>query len=253
MKKILSILFLLMAINIFPEEYSPIYPTTLQIKVKKERGTGEFTVFNTSDERKNFEIVIKDIDNRGQPSELSKYMKVFPRKFSLEPGKNKDIRVMITGFPEELMGKGEYKSALLIKGLSSKLSEKYESKKKEGITTVIDLKIDISMSIYGLTGNEVEEIEVLSFKEMKNKEGKAVYNIKVKNNGNYSYEIFVKGIDSNNKEVYRGYPVKVISGYSQSLEILKEDYTSIEILEKNQEKIIGKYSITELNNKSISK
>lgn len=250
MKKVL-IVILLMCISLvsFAErvdgEQTPIYPATLAIPIEKSKNIRTFTVYNTTTERKSFELMVKEQDNFNQVSEVAKYIKVFPRKFSLEPGKSKEVRVSVEDLPEEMLGKGEYKAALSIKGLSSKINEKYESKENNGqITTVLNIKINVNMGIYVLSGNEFEKVEITKFKinKLKNE-----YEGKINNTGNYSYSVIIKILDKDKNILSRKEKVKIFPGIANdvSFPIIKNaDKIEIEVFEK--EKILETLNIADL-------
>lgn len=232
MKKIVLLIYTLICLSVYSNNsYSPIYPTTVGINVGKGKKVGEFKIFNTGDKVKTFEVSVKDTDNFGVASQVKDYIKVFPRSFSLKPGETKTIRVMLRDFPKELMGKGEYRGALLVKGLSSKIENQYESKDQKGITASVDIKIDVSMAIYVLTGNEKTEIEVVS---KKTQEDRTI--LELKNKGNYSYEVLIEGFNKNGKLIEEGYPIKVIAGDSQKFTIGGTNVSKIKIYEVKESK-----------------
>lgn len=234
MKKIILLIytFTLMCLSVYANNsYSPIYPTTVQINIGKGKKVGEFKIFNTGDKIKTFEVAIKNTDNSGAVSQIKDYLKVFPKSFSLKPGETKTIRVMLRDFPKELMGKGELKGSLLIKGLSSKIENQYESKDQKGITATVDIKIDVSMAIYVLTGNEKSGIEILSKKSGANKTV-----LELKNIGNYSYEVLVEAYDKKGKVIEGGYPMKIVSGESQKFGIASDSISKIKMYEFKDEK-----------------
>ena len=250
MKKILiGLLLIVLAVTTFAErsegEQTPIYPATLSIPIEKSKNIKVFTVYNTTTERKSFEIEIKKEDNFGEISQVSKYIKVFPKRFSLEPGKSKEVRVNVENIPEEMLGKGEYKAALLIKGLSSKVNEKYESKAKSGaITTTLNIKINISMGIYVLTGNEFEKVEIEKFRLNKatNK-----YEAKIKNTGNYSYPVVLNILDKNKNVLSKRESIKIFPGIATDISfpaIVNSDKIEIKFSEK--EKSLKLYEISDL-------
>lgn len=232
MKKIVLLMYTLICLSVYSNNsYSPIYPTTVGINVGKGKKVGEFKIFNTGDKVKTFEVSVKDTDNFGVVSQVKDYIKVFPRSFSLKPGETKTIRVMLRDFPKELMGKGEYRGALLVKGLSSKIENQYESKEQKGITASVDIKIDVSMAIYVLTGNEKTEVEVIS----KKTQGDRTI-LELKNRGNYSYEVLVEGFNKNGKLIEEGYPIKIIAGDNQKFTIEGTNVSKIKIYEVKESK-----------------
>lgn len=232
MKKIVLLMYTLICLSVYSNNsYSPIYPTTVGINVGKGKKVGEFKIFNTGDKVKTFEVSVKDTDNFGVISQVKDYIKVFPRSFSLKPGETKTIRVMLRDFPKELMGKGEYRGALLVKGLSSKIENQYESKEQKGITASVDIKIDVSMAIYVLTGNEKTEVEVIS----KKTQGDRTI-LELKNRGNYSYEVLVEGFNKNGKLIEEGYPIKIIAGDNQKFTIEGTNVSKIKIYEVKESK-----------------
>lgn len=232
MKKILVLIYTLICLSVYSDNsYSPIYPTTVGINIGKREKVGEFKIFNTGDKIKTFEVSIKDNDNSGMASPIKKYMKIFPKSFSLKPGETKTIRVMLRDFPEELMGKGEFRGALLIKGLSSKIENQYESKNKNGITASVDIKIDVSMAVYVLTGNEKNGIEILS----KKVQGEKTF-LELKNSGNYSYEILVEAFNKSGKLIEEGYSMKIITGETQSFRVNSQSISKLKIYEVKENK-----------------
>lgn len=250
MKKILiGILLIVLTVTSFAErsegEQTPIYPATLSIPIEKSKNIKIFTVYNTTLERKSFELEVKNEDNFGEISQVSKYIKIFPKRFSLEPGKSKEIRVNVENVPKEMLGKGEYKAALLIKGLSSKVNEKYESKVKSGvITTTLNIKVNISMGIYVLTGNEFEKVEIEKF--ILNKSNN-MYEAKIKNTGNYSYPVVLKILDKNKNVLSERESIKIFPGLVTDISfpaIENSDKIEIELSEK--EKSLKLYEISDL-------
>ncbi len=249
MKKLLTlILTLVVGVYAFAGTYSPIYPTILTLDLKKSRPIAEFKIFNTADQRKNYEVIVKDVDNQGTKSILAQYIKIFPQKFSLEAGTNKDIRVMVASFPSELKGKGEYRAALLITGNDTKVADKYVSKDPKAITTSIDLKIDVSMAVYGLSGGETEKVTPVNLTT--SADGKNL-EFKVKNDGNYSYPIAVTSYDTTGKQI--GEPVirKLIAGYDDVLSFPKAGVATIKVATYSQEarkpgKELGSYPVASL-------
>lgn len=232
MKRIVLLMYTLICLSVYSDNsYSPIYPTTVGINIGKGKKVGEFKIFNTGDKVKTFEVSVKDTDNFGVTSQVKDYIKVFPRSFSLKPGETKTIRVMLRDFPKELMGKGEYRGALLIKGLSSKIENQYESKNKNGITASVDIKIDVSMAVYVLTGNEKKGIEILS----KKVQGERTF-LELKNSGNYSYEILVEAFNKSGKLIEEGYPVKIITGETQSFRVDSQSISKLKIYEVKENK-----------------
>lgn len=238
MKKILvAILLMILTVVSFASgiegEQTPIYPATLSIPIEKAKNIRTFTVYNTTTERKSFEVGIKEEDNFGQASEVAKYLKVFPKKFSLEPGRSREVRVSVEELPEDMKGKGEYKAALLIKGLSSKVNEKYESKTKSGaITTTLNIKINISMGIYVLSGNEFEKVEIEKFKLNK---ATNMYEVKIKNTGNYSYPVVIKILDKNKNVLSEREAIKIFPGVVTDITfpaIKNSDKIEVELSEK---------------------
>ncbi|MGL5657352.1 MAG: hypothetical protein ACRCXY_11040 [Fusobacteriaceae bacterium] len=250
MKKILVvILLIILSVISFAErpegEQTPIYPSTLSIPIEKSKNIRTFTVYNTTTDRKSFEVGIKDEDNFGQISEVGKYLKVFPKKFSLEPGKSREIRVSAENLPEEMLGKGEYKAALLIKGLSSKVNEKYETKAKNGeITTTLNIKINISMGIYVLTGNEFEKVEIEKFRLNKTTN---MYEAKIKNTGNYSYQVGINILDKNKKVLSKRGTVKLFPGITTDISFpIIKDSDKIEIELEEKETSLKVFEISDL-------
>lgn len=232
MKKIVLLMYTLICLSVYSNNsYSPIYPTTVGINIGKGKKVGEFKIFNTGDKVKTFEVSVKDTDNFETPSLIKEYIKVFPKSFSLKPGETKTIRVMLRDFPKELMGKGEYRGALLIKGLSSKIENQYESKDQKGITASVDIKIDVSMAVYVLTGNEKTEVEIIS----KKIQGDRTI-LELKNKGNYSYEVLVEALDKKGKLIEEGYPVKVIAGDSQKFPIKGTNISKVKIYDVKESK-----------------
>lgn len=232
MKKIVLLMFTLICLSVYSNNsYSPIYPTTVGINIGKGKKVGEFKIFNTGDKIKTFEVSVKDTDNFEAASLIKEYIKVFPKSFSLKPGETKTIRVMLRDFPKELMGKGEYRGALLIKGLSSKIENQYESKDQKGITASVDIKIDVSMAIYVLTGNEKTAIEIVS----KKIQGDRTV-LELKNSGNYSHEVFVEAFNKSDKVIEGGYPLKIIAGESQKFGINSGNISKIKIYEFKDDK-----------------
>lgn len=250
MKKVLSIILLIvLTVTSFAqgvgEEQTPIYPSTLAIPIEKLRNIKTFTVYNTATERKSFEVGVGEKDNFGETSEVSKYIKVFPKKFSLEPGASKEVRVSVENLPQEMLGKGEYKAALSIKGLSSKINEKYDTKTKSGsINTTLNIKININMAIYVLSGNEFEKIEIE--KLSLNKKTK-MYEIKIKNIGNYSYPIIINLLDKNKNILSKLESIKIFPGMVSNLSFSAiEGIDKIEIELSEKEKILNLYEVSEL-------
>ncbi|MGL5656999.1 MAG: hypothetical protein ACRCXY_09200 [Fusobacteriaceae bacterium] len=240
MKKIIiTLLMVVLGITIFGKkidgEHTPIYPSTLSIPIKKATNIKTFTVYNTANERKTFEVSIKDVDNFEEASPIAKYLRIFPKKFSLEPGKSREIRVSIEDIPKEMLGQGEYRGALLIKGLTSKINEKYETKEKDSsISTILNVKMHISMAIYALSGNEFENVEFKSFK-LNKKDG--VYDTILKNTGNYSYYISMNLLDKNNKVISDVEAIKVFPGREAKL-----NFPIVENAENVEVKLIDKDS-----------
>lgn len=233
MKKIVTLLFLMINSFIYSKGvYSPVYPTTVKINLLNKEKVQEFRIFNTSDKRKNFEVSLKDFDNFGNKSILKDYIKIFPKIFSLNAGESKVIRVMAKKLPENLMGKGEYRGAILVKGLSSNLEKKYSSKDTKGITTSIDVQIDISMGLYLLTGNENEKVEIL---DIKNKENKKIMTLK--NIGNYSYEVKAIGFDKKDNKVSETLPLKIVAKEKQEYVLNGKSIDKIKIYKIEEEKL----------------
>lgn len=232
MKKIVLLMYTLICLSVYSNNsYSPIYPTTVEINIGKGKKVGEFKIFNTGDKIKTFEVSVKDIDNSGNPSLIREYIKVFPKSFSLKPGETKTIRVMLRDFPKEMMGKGEFKGALLVKGLSSKIENQYESKEQKGITASVDIKIDVSMAVYVLTGNEKNGVDIVSKKRQGDKTV-----LELKNSGNYSYEVLIEAFSKSGKLVEGGYPVKIVAGENQKIGIDESDISKIKIYEVKENK-----------------
>lgn len=232
MKKVIFLIYILICFSAYSNNtYSPIYPTIVEINIGKGKKVGEFKIFNTGDKIKTFEVSVKDVDNSGASSQIKEYLKVFPKSFSLKPGETKTIRVMLRDFPKELMGKGEFRGALLVKGLSSKIENQYESKNQKGITATVDIKIDVSMAIYVLTGNEKNRIDVISKKIQGNRTI-----LELKNSGNYSHEVFVEAFNKSDKLIEGGYPLKIIAGESQKFGINSDNISKIKIYEFKDDK-----------------
>lgn len=255
MKKILvAMLLIIISVASFAErregDQTPIYPSTLSIPIEKSKNIRTFTLYNTTTERKSFEVGVKDEDNFGEISEVAKYIKVFPKKFSLEPGKSREVRVNVEDIPQEMLGKGEYKASILIKGLSSKVNEKYESKTKSGaITTTLNIKINISMGIYVLTGNEFEKVEMEKLKINKTTNR---YEAKIKNTGNYSYPVSIKILDKNKKVLFQTESIKIFPGVTSDITFPMEknsDKIEIEFSESEKEKSLKIYEVSELLSK----
>lgn len=254
MKKIIiMLLMVVLGVTIFAKkidgEHTPIYPSTLSIPIKKSTNIKTFTVYNTANERKTFEVSIKDVDNFEEVSPIANYLRIFPKKFSLEPGKSREVRVSIEGIPEEMLGKGEYRGALLIKGLTSKINEKYDTKEKDSsISTILNVKMHISMAIYALSGNEYEDIEFKSFKINK-KAG--VYDTIVENTGNYSYYISMNLLDKNNNLISDIEKIKVFPGREAKLNFpIVEDVERVEVKltdkDTKKTKLIKVFEMSEL-------
>lgn len=253
MKKILvSMLLIILAMTSFAEglegEQTPIYPSTLAIPVEKLRNIKTFTVYNTTTERKSFEVGVSEKDNFDEVSEVSKYIKVFPRKFSLEPGSSKEVRVSVENIPEDMLGKGEYKAALSIKGLSSKVNEKYDTKTKNGaISTTLNIKININMGIYVLSGNEFEKIEIEKFTLNKKTN---MYDIKIKNTGNYSYPIIMNLLDKDKNILSKKEAIKIFPGKTVDLSFpVVKDINKIEVELSEKEKILNLFEVSDLLSK----
>lgn len=254
MKKILIMLLtIILGTTIFGKglegEHTPIFPSTLSIPIEKSKNIKTFSVYNVTNERKTFEVSVKDIDNFEEDSKIKNYLKVFPKKFSLEPGKSREVRVSVEDMPDEMLGHGEYRGALLIKGLTSKVNEKYETKEKDGtISTVLNIKMNISMAIYALSGNEFENIEFKSFKiDKKN----GVYDTELKNTGNYSYNISMNLLDKDNKVLSGIESIKVFPGREAKLNFAfeeKAEKVEVNFIDKDTQKtkLIKIFEMSEL-------
>lgn len=68
MKKILTMLILIIMSSIVFANAPSIYPGIQEIKIEKGRGQGSFMIFNQGEEIKKYKVVVRDVDNAGEPS-----------------------------------------------------------------------------------------------------------------------------------------------------------------------------------------
>lgn len=197
MKKILIILVLTIMSSIVMANAPAIHPGIQEIKIERGRGQGSFMIFNQGEEVKRYKVTVRDIDNAGNESALSKNLKAFPRFVEVEPGSNKTVRLLIRDFPET--EDGEYRASISIEEIVSELTETHKTQTvADGITTNIEYNYIINSAIYGYVGKLHKDIKV----EIEEKEGVMVG--KVINNGNYSYPLTGKFLGEDGKIIQEG-------------------------------------------------
>lgn len=186
-----------------------LYPGIGETVLRGGRGQGSFMIFNTVEETKRYRISVRDIDNMGESSLLGKHLRVFPTYLELEPGTNKTVRYLIRNFPQEGIEEGEYRASISIEEMDSNLEEKYKSREDtRGISTVINYRFNINMAIYGYVGKIYEKVDVET-----ERDGSLIRG-RVKNKGNYSYEIFYEFYDSRSEIIKRVSLPKLMDGDS---------------------------------------
>lgn len=182
-----KILIYIMILNLYTAALAvpPIYPVTMEMKLDRGRAQSKFTIFNTGKEKKRYKISIRQVDNLGEASLFSEYLRVFPKYAEIDPGNKQVVRVLVKDFPKEEVIDGEYRASISIEELDSGLEKKYQRKNKsEGLSTVINFKYKVNMAVYGYLGDLKHSIKI----EEISLDSGVLYGT-VANTGNYSYPL----------------------------------------------------------------
>lgn len=223
-------LLLLLMLTLKSFAFPRVYPSVVTMNIERGRGRSELTIFNTEKEIKKYKVQIREKDNFGEPSQFSKYLKVFPKFIEIEPGKQQTIRVFARGIPIKEFPIGEVRASLAIEEIKAENNKKYKSKTdKSDISSMITFDYVLNMAIYGYNGKLTPKIEVSKLTHNKNKELIG----KIENKGNYSYPLNYEILDSDKNIINKGSFGKVISNKNLDFKIEK-----IELEEKSYELVI---------------
>lgn len=206
----------------------PIYPVTLDMQLNNGRGNSKFTVFNTGKEKKRYKISIREVDNLGEESLLSKHLKVFPKYIEVDPGNKQVVRVLVKEFPVEDVVEGEYRASISIEELDSELGKKYQSKEeKDGISTNINFKYKVNMAVYGYVGRLIPKI---TLEEASLDNGN--FDCTMVNTGNYSYSVKYQLLDKQGKILEEASLPKLMWNKRKKMQInIPEECSLLRILE----------------------
>lgn len=225
---ILSLLLLTLTSFAFPR----VYPSIVSMNIERGRGRTELTIFNTEKEVKKYKIGIRDVDNFGDPSELSKYLKIFPKYVEIKPGEQQIIRVFAKNIPIQEFPIGEVRASLAIEEIKAENKKKYKSKDDDnGVSTMITFEYILNMAVYGYNGELIPKIDVS--KITKNKDIELTG--KITNKGNYSYPLSYELLNKEGKVVGEGVLGKIISGKTLDFKV-KLEKESYEFVIKDEKK-----------------
>lgn len=241
MNKLLSILLFLFTLSVSYGGAPSLYPGVAEVHLKNGRGQGSFIMFNTGENTKKYKVTVRDVDNQGNPSALSGYLKVFPRYVEIEPGKNKKVRFLIRDFPEGQVKEGEQRASISIEELDSVLEQKHKTMEaSSGISTVIKYKYHINMAVYGYVGDLIPEAEV----EL-NTRGDNLLTGTITNKGNYSYPVSASFLGADNKVIGTITLPKLMEGDINQVEIRTPEGTKkLKIIEEKSNTLLYERDLT---------
>lgn len=140
-----------------------VSPTRFEFKLNK-RFTDSFTVTNNSEKRLRIRVFTSflDVDDsnklvpiKNHELDLSKYVVLNPRKFSLRPGQKRVVRFSVRRPPSSL-APGEYRVVIFFAELptfSGKKARTPKSSKQSGLGMVrIELLTRLGITLYGMKG-----------------------------------------------------------------------------------------------------
>lgn len=212
-----------------------VFPGIIETTLEDGSSREEFLVFNQSSEKKLYSVKVGDLTAQGEESEIAKKMRVFPLKFSLEPGKSQKVRLAVREFKG--VDNGEYRATIEVAEKESKLEEKYKSSEKK-IDGGVNLKVNIVtvMSVYAHVGEKIGSLKI----DVERGKNRAV----IHNIGNYStllkYKVLREG-----KKIKEEYLPKAIEG--QSVELIMGDIRVTDEIEIYSMVLSNsKYSVSEV-------
>ena len=240
MLKKFFIFILILNVSMVVHAVPNIYPVTAEMQLRKGRGWSKFTIFNTENEKKIYKIDIRDVDNLGEKSLLSKSLKIFPKYIEVLPRKNQVVKLMVKDFPVDEMKDGEYRASISIEELSSGLDKKYQQKNKiDGISTVINFKYQVNMGIYGYVGKLSPSINV----NVKFIKGKTLY-ATITNRGNYSYPIKYQLLNKKYEVIEDVFMPKLMEGEIKNVQIkILGEAVKLKIIEGRSKESLYEYNI----------
>ena len=187
MKKYFGKILLILSIFIIS---LPVYALKLRpIGFDKNLNTGgfqEYTLTNTSKEIVRYKIEIK---NTGKPTDISKYVTVYPKVLTVEPLTEANFKVYVE---ETEMPKGEYSFILGIKPIKM---PKINDTKKGKTDSAISMRTALEVEVFAYAGDIEEKFEVLSTNFYK-KNGEKYFEGRIKNNIGRGYELATAFVDS---------------------------------------------------------
>lgn len=237
MKKILTILMLVI-ISITATANAPsIYPGIQEIKIERGRGQGSFMIFNQGENVKRYKVTVRDVDNAGNESVLSQHLRAFPRFVEVEPGSNRTVRLLIRDFGET--DNGEYRASISIEEIVSELEETHRTQTvADGITTNIQYNYIINSAVYGYVGELSTGVEI----DTKVKDG--IISGKIVNTGNFSYPLTGRFIGADGKVIQEGSIGKLMDDSTLNLNLeIPEGTTGFEIQESNTKELLYRVEI----------
>ena len=201
MKKKIVLILILLLITSISYSFPKVYPSVIEMNIDSGRSRGEFTIFNSEKEVKKYKLGVKEKDNLGNPSEFSKYLKVFPKYIEIKPGGKQTIRVFVKGIPKDEFDVGEVRASISIEEIKSQAYKKYESKETiNGVRTMIDFNYVLNMAVYGYVGELKAKLDVKSLTLTKEGNLTGV----ISNEGNYSYPLNYEILNKSGKEIEKG-------------------------------------------------
>lgn len=187
MKKYFGKILLILSIFIIS---LPTYALKLRpIGFDKSMDTGgfqEYTLTNTSKDMVRYKIEIKD---SRKPTDISKYVTVYPKVLTVEPLTEATFKVYV----EEMeMPKGEYSFILGVKPIKM---PKLEDTKQGKVDSTISMRTALEVEVFAHAGEIEDKFEVLSSNFYK-KDGERHFEGRIKNNTGRGYELATAFVDS---------------------------------------------------------
>lgn len=186
MKKYFGKILLILSIFIIS---LPSYALKLRpIGFDKNLDTGgfeEYTLTNTSKDIVRYKIEIKDT---GKPTDISKYVTVYPKVLTVEPLTEGKFKVYVE---EVEMPKGEYSFLLGIKPI--KMPELEETKKGK-TDSAVSMRTALEIEVFAHAGEIEEKFEVLSSNFYK-ENGDKYFEGRIKNNTGRGFELATAFVD----------------------------------------------------------
>ena len=189
MKKIISIMFLMLSIKMFALDYT-VFPTRFNFNLNR-MNTEEITIINNTLHPLRIEV-FTEADNRfSKEHNLNKNIKIFPKLVSIKPAGKQIVRFRVTPHKED----GEFKSYITFKELERKTQKK--SSENNQIISDVQMLAELSIPVYGM-GNNINIDGVV--KNITYKMNKNILSLKanVQSNGNASLKLFYTLKDKNN-------------------------------------------------------